>query len=297
MKNLVISSGGINILCLVGSLKYLNNNNLLNNVKCYFGISAGAILCTMLALDYTIDEIIDFFKNMDFLKFLGKYDVTNFINNYGLSYGESRDIIAQSFIIYKLGEKNKDYTFKQLYDDKKKELHLFCVCVEDKTLWTFSHNSNENVPIWKAMAASCNIPFIFTPFNINNNTFIDGAIINAYPINYVDDINDTIGLFISNHNNNIDYLDKIPNLKYYLEILFLYLTFKTHYSYKNTINIILPEKYKNYTYKFDISDEDKNILIDIGYNLTKNHYNIKASKKILTKKIVKNLKRSNSCIF
>lgn len=294
MKNLVISAGGVNILCLLGSLKYLNENNLLNDTKCFFGISAGAVLSTMLALDYTIDEMKDFFINFNLLKFVGEYDIINFINNYGFSFGESRDIIAQSIIIYKLGEENKDYTFKQLYDDKKKELNIFSTCVEDKTLWRFSHNSNENVPIWRALASSCNIPFIFTPININNNTFIDGAILNSYPNNYIDDneINDTICLFIKNDIINIEYLDNYPNIKYYLEILFLYIISKSNYSYKNTINISIPEKYKNYTYKFDISYEDKIILIDIGYNITKHYYNIIANKKNVPK-----LKKSNSCIF
>ena len=294
MKNLIISAGGVNIFFLIGSLKYLNENNLLNNIKCFYGVSSGAILCTMLALDYTIDEIKEFFINFDLLKFIGEYDITNLINNYGFSLGKSRDIIAQSIIIYKLGEENKDYTFKQLYDDKKKELNVFSTCVEDKTLWRFSHNSNENVPIWKATASSCNIPFIFTPININNNTFIDGAIINSYPINYINDneINDTIGLFINNDIINIDYLNDIPNLKYYLETLFLYIISKNYYFNKNTIKICVPKKYKNYTYKFDISNEDKNILIDIGYNITKNHYKIMANEKKESK-----LKRSNSCIF
>jgi predicted acylesterase/phospholipase RssA len=294
MKNLIISAGGVNIFFLIGSLKYLNENNLLNNTKCYYGVSSGAILCTMLALDYTIDEIKEFFINFDLLKFIGEYDITNLINNYGFSFGKSRDIIAQSIISYKLGEENKDYTFKQLYDDKKKELNVFSTCVEDKTLWKFSHNSNENVPIWKATASSCNIPFIFTPVNINNNTFIDGAIINSYPINYIDDneINDTIGLFINNDIININYLNNIPNLKYYLETLFLYIISKNYYFNKNTIKICVPEKYKNYTYKFDISNEDKNILIDIGYNITKNYYNIMANEKKVPK-----LKKSNSCIF
>ena len=295
MKNLVIGSGGVNILCLLGSLKYLNENNLLNNTKCFFGVSAGAILCTMLALDYTIDEMKDFFINFNLLNFIGEYDITNFINNYGFSLGETRDIIGQSIVIYKLGEHNKDYTFKQLYDNKKKELNIFSVCVEDKTLWRFSHNSNENVPIWKAMASSCNIPFIFTPITINNNTFIDGAIINPYPINFVNDIelNDTIGLWINNNNNNINYLESYPNLKYYLEILFLYISSKNIGSYKNTIKICIPDKYKNFTYKFDISNEDKNILIDIGYNITKHQYNIMTNEK----KNVLKLKKSNSCIF
>ena len=84
----------------------------------------------------------------------------------------------------------------------------------------------------------------------------------------------------------------MPNFKYYLEIILLYITHKFNYSYKNTINISLPDKYKKYTYKFDICNEEKNILIDIGYNFTKNYYNILANKKV-----VKKIKRSNSCGF
>lgn len=295
MKNLVISSGGIYIFSLLGSLKYLKENNMLENVKSYYGISAGSILCTMLALDYTIEEITDFLINFDLLKFVGSYDITNLINNYGLSLGENTKIITESIIIYKLGEENKDYTFKQLYDDKKIELNIFATCIDDKSLWRFSYNSNENVPIWKAIIASSNVPFIFAPIEIDNKLFIDGAIINCFPINYVpyDEIDKTIGLYIDYYYNlNIDYLDDMPNFKYYLEIILLYITNKFNYSYKNSINISLPKKYKNYTYKFDISNEEKNILINIGYDFTKNYYKI-----LSNKKVVKKLKRSNSCDF
>jgi predicted acylesterase/phospholipase RssA len=298
MKNLVISSGGVIILSLVGSLKYLKEYNILKDIKSYYGISAGAILCTMLALDYTIDEITDFFISFDILKFVGDYDVTNFIDDYGFSLGENRDIIAQSIISYKLGEENKDYTFKQLYDDKKIELNIFATCVEDKTLWKFSHNSNNDVPIWKALVASSNIPFIFSPVEIDNKKFIDGAVISAYPINYVPDneINDTLGLYIDYiYNFDFDYFKNISNLKYYIETLFLYVVNKLNYSYKNTIRISLPEEYKNYVYKFDICNEEKNKLIDIGYNITKHYFELTNNEKCKT--IKPELKKSNSCKF
>ena len=114
MKNLVISSGGVYIFSLLGSLKYLKENNMLEDTKSYYGISAGSILCTMLALDYTIEEITDFLINFNFLKLLDSYDITNLINDYGISLGENLKIITQSIIIFKLGEENKDYSFKQL---------------------------------------------------------------------------------------------------------------------------------------------------------------------------------------
>ena len=288
IKNLVISAGGIIIYSYIGSLKYLNENNTLKDIKSYYGISAGAILCTMLALDYTIDEITDFFISFDILKFVGDYDVTNFIDDYGFSLGENRDIIAQSIISYKLGEEKKDYTFKQLYDDKKIELNIFATCVEDKTLWKFSHNSNNDVPIWKALVASSNIPFIFSPIEINNKPFIDGAVLNSYPINYVPDneLDKTIGIYFDRYSfSNF-------NFNYYINIILLFISNKHIFNYKNTIRISLPKKYKLYEFKFDICNEEKNKLIEIGYNITNHYYNILKNKTIIIK-----LKKSNSCKF
>jgi predicted acylesterase/phospholipase RssA len=288
IKNLVISAGGIIIYSYIGSLKYLNENNTLKDIKSYYGISAGAILCTMLALDYTIDEITDFFISFDILKFVGNYDVTNLIDGYGFSLGENRDIIAQSIISYKLGEEKKDYTFKQLYDDKKIELNIFATCVEDKTLWKFSHNSNNDVPIWKALVASSNIPFIFSPIEINNKPFIDGAVLNSYPINYVPDneLDKTIGIYFDRYSfSNF-------NFNYYINIILLFISNKHIFNYKNTIRISLPKKYKLYEFKFDICNEEKNKLIEIGYNITNHYYNILKNKTIIIK-----LKKSNSCKF
>jgi NTE family protein len=295
-KNLIISSGGVILYSFIGSLKYLNENNILKDIKSYYGVSAGSILCAMLALDYTFDEIYNFFISFDLLKLIGNYDITNLINNYGLSLGENRDIIAQSIITFKLGEEKTNYTFKQLYDDKNIELNIFATCVEDKTLWKFSHNSNENVPIWKAIVASSNIPFLFSPIEIDNKKFVDGAVINSYPINYIPDneLNETLGIYYDKYSfNNLD-LDLNFNLIYYINILLLFISKKHNFNNKNTIRICLPNKYKLYEIKFDISLEDKNKLIDIGYNITKHNNNISKNKII---NLIKQIKKSNSCKF
>lgn len=272
-KNLVISSAGVIIYSLLGSLKYLNEKNLLINIKSYYGISAGAILCTMLAIGYSIEEIENFLQKFDIKKVINDIHIDNFFNNYGLSLGNTRDIIGQSLIIYKLGEENINYTFKQLYDDKNIELNIFATCIEDNTLWRFSHNCNENVPIWKALNASINIPFILSPIEINNKKFIDGAIINNYPIDFIpiNELDDTIGiLYDINIFNNFNKNEK-TKFNYYINILLLLLNNKYNYNIKNTIRIILPKKFKLYELKFDISDEDKIELFNIGYNITK-HY-------------------------
>ncbi len=283
------------ILSLLGSISYLNDNNLLNNIKSYYSVSVGAILSTMLALDYSIDEIKDFLINFNLVKFLNDYDITNFIDNYGFSLGLNRNIIAQSIISYKLGEENINYTFKQLYDDKKIKLNIFATCIEDKTLYKFSNDNNENTPIWKALVASCNIPYIFVPIEINNKRFIDGSIINSYPINYIldNELSETLGLNIDySYDLNFKYFNDIPNLQYYLETLFLYFFNKFNYTYNNTIKINIINNYQDNILKYDGSNEDKYKLIDIGYNITKEYFELKKFNNYKIK-----LKKSKSCIF
>lgn len=309
MKNLIISSGYINILSLLGGIIYLNEKNILKDIKCYYGCSISSIIIVMLALNYTIEEIKDFIIKFNFIKLIGDYNFFNFINNYGFSLGENRDIIIQSIIIYKLGKNNLNYTFKQLYEDKNIELNLFATCIEDNILWKFSYNSNENIPIWKALLASINIPFIFTPVEINNKKFIDGSVINNYPINFIPDneINETIGLYIDyKYKLNLKKLNLSDNLEYYINTLFLHIIKKKNIFFMNTIKITLPNDFTLYEFDFNISDDDKNKLIDNGYNITKNYFKInnfnfkiklKKSNSCnnISKKI--NLKKSNSCYF
>jgi NTE family protein len=272
-KNLVISSGGIIIYSLIGSLKCLNNNNLLNNINSYYGISAGSILCSMLAIGYSIEEIEDFFNKFNIKNFINDMDINHFLNNYGLSCGNNRDIIAQSLITYKLGENNLNYTFKELYEDKNIKLNIFATCLDDKTLWKFSHNSNENIPIWKAIVASSNIPFILSPIEINNKKFVDGALINNYPINFVpiNELDNTIGILYDKTFFNKINIEKNLKINYYINILLLLFNNKYNYSIKNTIRIILPKEFQLYELNFNILEEEKKKLFNIGFNITK-HY-------------------------
>ena len=66
IKNLILPSGGVNGLCIVGALKYIDENNLLKNISTYVGSSIGAVISFFLILNYSINEIKDIFINVDF---------------------------------------------------------------------------------------------------------------------------------------------------------------------------------------------------------------------------------------
>ena len=45
-----------------------------------------------------------------------------------------------------------------------------------------SHVNTPNIPIVEAVYMSSALPFIFEPFEYNNNLYIDGGLVNPYPL-------------------------------------------------------------------------------------------------------------------
>jgi len=66
MKNLVLSGGGINGIIELGSLKALENLDLLKNIKNYSGSSIGSIICFLLIIDFSPSDIFIIVKKIDF---------------------------------------------------------------------------------------------------------------------------------------------------------------------------------------------------------------------------------------
>ena len=66
IENLAIDSGGIHGLNYVGSLKYLYENNLINNLKKILGSSVGSIIGLLICLKFKIEDIIDLALNLNF---------------------------------------------------------------------------------------------------------------------------------------------------------------------------------------------------------------------------------------
>ena len=53
---------------LVGSIKYLIEINVLQNIKEYIGVSAGSILALLFLIGYTTNDLNNFFLEFNFEK-------------------------------------------------------------------------------------------------------------------------------------------------------------------------------------------------------------------------------------
>ena len=187
-SSIVIAGGANKVLAVIGVIRFLEEQNMLKHVINLVGTSAGAILCTFIALKYTSQEIIEFFRiNMcedEEIRCLASSDVFNVLSTYGLFSGNNLQTFIKRIITHKLGTHHENITFIDFAKMTGKNL---VVCVSNLTkekaeYW--SVDTTPGRPVALALRASCSIPILFSPVVIDGEYYIDGALYDNLPINY-----------------------------------------------------------------------------------------------------------------
>lgn len=80
-RNLVFEGGGVKGIAYVGALGELESRGLLDDVERVAGTSAGSIVATLLALDYSVSEMWEILWSLDFRDFLD--DSTGMVRDTG----------------------------------------------------------------------------------------------------------------------------------------------------------------------------------------------------------------------
>ena len=68
-NELIIGSGGLNGLSYIGSLDIINNYYPIKNFIYLTGCSAGALICALINIHYSINEIKNIILNIDLTSF------------------------------------------------------------------------------------------------------------------------------------------------------------------------------------------------------------------------------------
>lgn len=279
IDTLVLSGGGVKIVYYIGLLKFLEDNNLLENIHTYIGCSSGAIFSLLMSMEFKSDELLKIFENIKFNNSV-EFDFINFFENFGLS---NTDFIINIISIIIKNKYNisdcDDFTFKYLYDKNNKKLIINGSNITDNKCDIFSYKDTPNMKILDAIRISINIPFFFKKIEYNNKLYVDGALFYHYPIKYTKNIKNTLGVYITmklNNNNNefINYLSSIINLMYDKELFFMEKKYK-----KNTI--IIKSEFSPLDFNLNKDNIDK--CVNSGYNLTLNFFQKHSTfKKLIT---------------
>lgn len=264
-KYLVLSGGGIKGISHIGALKRLEEKNLLilNKLEGIAGTSVGALLGMLIVLGYTIDEIWDFVYNLDMSNLL-KPDFLIFFTKYGIDTGQIIYDLIEDILVKKTGTKH--INFHDLYELTKIDFTVVGACLTTKDVVYYSHTHTPYFKVSTAIRISISVPGLFIPVTIGKNVYLDGAMINNYPMDiYQDKLSDTIGILICNDCNT--------DFKYPEQYIMAIINFLVHNYYKKTVPqydgntvYITKSQSKLPLFDFNIDNETKIALFETGIN-------------------------------
>lgn len=273
IKNLVLSGGELKGLSYVGVLRFLEEVNLLKDIKNILGVSAGALFGLAYALKFTSSQLKQLVLSLNIynLKHLESESIFDFFESYGLDSGVNIERMLKIIIKKKLG--NENATFEDLYNyNPDKNLIILGTNLNKCKRNYYSYRDTPNMYLWEAIRISVSYPIYFKSVMKNGEFLVDGGLLGNYPIDYFkDDLDNTIGIALDETGGDvpIDSLDK-----YLVKLIYCITTAYQNYIIneysKNTIIIRL-----NYNFfSLDFSDSIKNYLIDEGYNQFREQYSI-----------------------
>ena len=185
IKHLVLSGGAYKGFYTIGALTYLSNQNFYNidDIESIYGTSVGALLATILCLKLNFDDLTEYAINKPWHKSF-KFSVDSLfdmINKKGFIQKEFIEGIFEN--LFKSAGLNKSATLQDIYNYSNIDLNIFATNLTTFTLERFSHKTHPDISILDAIYRSCSLPFIFQPHYEDNNCYVDGGIINPYPMN------------------------------------------------------------------------------------------------------------------
>lgn len=201
---LVLSGGSLKGVAQIGALHCLKQNDLLKNIKNIASTSIGSIVGFLYSIGYQPYELFELMKKIN-LKMVKKFDITNFISNFGLDDGKGIMLIIKKLMQVK--KIDESIRFKDFYIKTGINYIVTGTCLNDKNIYYFSHTNFPNMKVLDAIRISISIPIIFTPVIFEGKTFIDGGCIDNFPIHLFNHkIENVIGIYVTetrNYSENI----------------------------------------------------------------------------------------------
>lgn len=155
---LVLSGGGARGVAHIGAIKAFEEYGI--EITHISGTSSGAVIGALYAAGHSWEAMFEFFKSLSIFHFR--------------RYANKKPGLLDSDTFYKdLSSCFPEDDFKSL----KKELFITTTNLLDGSLKMFNSG-----PLVRPILASASFPGIFTPVMINGGAYIDGGILNNFPV-------------------------------------------------------------------------------------------------------------------
>ena len=187
IQYLVLSGGAAAGLAIYGALKYLSQNNYwnINNITSIYATSVGSLLSVIISLNYDWESLDDYIIKRPWDKIVSftPEDLFNIWLKKGMFDANTIKEVLSSLLTAK--DLSESTTLKEFYEYNNIEIHMYTVNINESTPTKIdiSYKTHPNLELYKAVTMSCAIPIIFTPVYDNSGCYVDGGIINNFPLN------------------------------------------------------------------------------------------------------------------
>jgi NTE family protein len=204
---LVLSGGSLKGIAHIGVLKALKEKNILKNINTIAGTSIGGIIGCLHIIGYSPEELEEFVNEFDFL-LVRDIKIDKLLTTFGIDDGKKLEYVFSS--LFKMKEFSDDITLNELYDKTKIELIMPTICLNEKKLCYLSYKNYPNLRVITALRMTSSIPFWFVPVIYENKSYIDGGLMNNYPISIFDkDKKKVIGVFLNEERHTNENINNI----------------------------------------------------------------------------------------
>ena len=253
------------------------------NIKTICAVSSGSIFSLIYLLNYTYAEMLEevMTKNFDNLK---NVRIMNFISKYGLDDGSN--IMEWLGSLMKRKGVDPNVTLKEFYELNKIDFQIMATNLNKYCYKKFNYIETPDLKVLDAIKMSMSVPFLFTMNKYEGDIYVDGGLIDNYPIRaFNGDLNNFLGFkliyFGEMHTHNMN--EKIDNIESYIyNILCCYIVQKERITtlweeYKNCTVYITTIQSQVSGMNFGLNNAEKHALIEIGYNSLNNYFKEKNS--------------------
>lgn len=232
-----LGGGGARGFAHLGALKALEERNLKPNIIA--GTSAGALAGVFYADGFTPDEIHELFNHTKFKQFI-EFTFP--------SSGLFRPTGLHNFLKKNLRSK----TFEQL------QIPFIAVATDWNKATTV--NFSEGDKLIESVVASCCVPLIFSPVEVNGQYYVDGGIFKNLPASTIrEECNVLFGVNVS----VIMPPEEKQNLKYFAERTFNMMAISNTFPDKKLCDVLIEIEGLEKYWMFDLSHIDS--IFESGY--------------------------------
>jgi predicted acylesterase/phospholipase RssA len=184
IKHLVFAGGGPSLIHTLGAYQHMISSNFVEfkNIETIYGTSAGAIVGTVVCLNFDNETVNDYIIKRPWQEVF-TLNVQTILDAYTKRGMYDTKVIEKCFKpLFDAKDISLNVSLQEFFDITKIELHFCAFEINNFVLEDISYVTHPTLPLMTAIHMSCSLPLLITPVCIDDKCYMDGGIVSNYPL-------------------------------------------------------------------------------------------------------------------